>query len=418
MTSTKHLIVVLLVLLAGAAGAYLKESKVHVADGEATYAEVKTIAADNPTFDVLVKRFEDIADKKGAEYAFGVLRYAVIPPNTDIHLVAHAIGHKLYAQKGIDGMSICTQEFRNGCSHSIVVDTLQEFGDGDDVRAMIDTACKKAPGGKSAYGMCYHGLGHGVLAYYGYSLEKTISFCSKTGTAEWKYMQSQECIGGSIMELVGGGGHDRELWKKANATYFTASDPLAPCSTRLIPQSAKARCYVYITPHLLAAVGSDFRTKDTSKFADAMRACTALPFGSDRSSCIGGFGKDFVSVVGEKDIRKLDQGVFSDEQLRRVESLCHLVQAREDAYACESYALSYFFWGGDADPKLSLRFCSTLADDGSKDFCFNDLATSISIYIPDASVRAQRCGSLDKKYSDVCLGRRASLYTAAPLETH
>ncbi len=368
-----------------------------------TFAEARTIGAGQPTFDEILQRFDILAKEKGAEYAFNVLRVAQLPHNTDIHLVAHTIGHQLYLQEGVEGMSVCSQEFRNGCSHSLVVELLQERGDGDEVRALIDDACKKAPGGSNAYAMCYHGLGHGVFAFYGFTLPKTVAFCEKTGTAVDGYVQSDECIGGAIMELVGGGGHDREKWLHARALYLKSDDPLRPCNTDAIPLHAKGRCYVYMTPHYLESVGATLESFTPEQMMKAMEACTSLPYGADRSACAGSFGKDFAGIVGQRDVRKLDVGEYSDEQLRTVVNLCKLTPDRNDVVACESYALSTFFWGGDAKPELAVRFCAILSDEVERDFCFHTLADNLARFIQDPSVRKDRCEMLEKKYRSHCL---------------
>ncbi len=367
------------------------------------FAEASTIGQGNPTFDDILTRFRELAKEKGAEYSFDVLRVAELPPNTDIHLVAHEIGHELYVQQGIEGMAVCTHEFRNGCSHSLVVETMQELGDGDAVRALIDDACKKAPGGSSAYGMCYHGLGHGVLSFYGFTFPKTVEFCMKTATEERNRIQSGECIGGAIMELVAGGGHDRERWTAANKEYFSPTDPLAPCSTSVIPESEKSRCYVYMSPHLMEYAGATFQNFTMEQLGRAMEACTALPFGKDRSACVGGFGKDFPHIANDRDVRQLDMGIFSDEQLQYVEQMCLQLKDIRDVYACETYALSTFFWGGDAEPSLSRRFCAGIDDAAARDYCFRDLAISIFKFVPERE-RSARCDALDTALKDRCMG--------------
>ncbi len=373
---------------------------------DAALKETASIGEGNPTFGELLKRFSALAREKGAPYAFDVLASADLPPETDLHLIAHEIGHELYVQQGIDGMRVCTQDFRNGCSHAIVVETMQELGDGDEVRALIDAACEKAPGGSSAYGMCYHGLGHGVLSFYGFTLPKTIEFCMKTGTEDREYVQSHECVGGAIMELIQGGGHDRDAWTKANERYLSKEDPLSPCSTDLIPSSEKPRCYVYMSPHLIEVAGGTISNHTLDQLTEAMRMCTTLPYGPERSACIGGFGKDFPHFVTNHDVRKLDRGDLSDQDLRGTDAYCRLLSDKNDILACESYALSTFFWGGDADPSLSIRFCGMLPDDGSRAFCYNDLASSIAKYIAPER-RSARCAPLGETYRARCVGEES-----------
>lgn len=404
MLSTKQLLGVLSVLLVCACVAYASEHQF----GPVTHPEDTTIGAGKPSFDDLLTRFRDLAKDKGAEYAFDVLRTATIPVGTDIHLIAHEIGHELYAQKGIDGMSLCTQEFGNGCSHSLVIEAMQERGDGPDVQKLIDDACHKAEqnpdGGLTAYTMCYHGLGHGVFAYYQYSFPETVKFCMQMGTKEYDYIQGYECIGGAAMELVSGGGHDKEAWEKARARYFRASDPLAPCNTDAVPAAAKSKCYVYMSPYYMELTGGNIVYYTDEQLTKGMSFCTALPFGEDRSSCIGGFGKDFVSITGGQDLRKRDKGAYSDSEMRHIDALCRHTPDPRDQHVCESYAISMFFWGGYAEPSTSTRFCSILGDSESQDYCFTYLAQSIAHMIADREERAARCDALGARYQKLCLG--------------
>ncbi len=168
----------------------------------ASYSEATAIGVGVEDFTQLSDRFQNLAKEKGALYAYEVLRRAVLPPGTYVHLLGHTVGDELYKQKGVSGIADCTQEFRNACSHTIVIGALNEFGS-EKALSLIHEACKKAPGGSGAYTMCHHGLGHGVFAYYGYDLTKTDAFCKKTGTAAYHNREYVECMGGAIMELMG-----------------------------------------------------------------------------------------------------------------------------------------------------------------------------------------------------------------------
>src|SRR3989338_10209532 len=138
-----------------------------------------------------------------------IFKAAPLGPNIDLHLLGHAVGDELYKQEGLNGITICDNDFRNACSHSIVIGLFYDKGDG--ALSEISEACRKAPGGSGAYTMCFHGLGHGILAATGYDMGKTAEYCKKTDTTTCK-RESTECIGGSVMEIIGGGFHDREIW--------------------------------------------------------------------------------------------------------------------------------------------------------------------------------------------------------------
>lgn len=358
------------------------------------YAEAASIAVDVGSFEELEDRFEELAREKGGAYAFEVLRRAPLPENTDLHLLGHAVGDILYTEEGVSGIALCTQDFRNACSHSIVVGALNEFGEA--ALPKIREACHKAPGGPGAYTMCYHGLGHGVFAYYGYDLAPTIALCEKTGTSEYQNREAIECIGGAIMELTGGGGHDREAWEKARKKYLTS--PLAPCRSSVMPPAARAQCLMYLTPEIWKHAGIDMGQPDPALFAKAFSYCEAIPRGetSERESCFGGFGKEFVPIAGGRDIRRVD--ALSDEQYVRAASWCHAAASGDGVAACIGSAVDSIFWGGENDPDAAFRFCALSREPR----CYHSLAKNISRYTMGEK-RDALCGRLARLSDARCL---------------
>ncbi len=363
------------------------------------YSEAATIGSNVTTFKELSDRFVALAEKRGALYAYEVLRHAPLPPNTDLHLLGHVVGDELYKQKGVEGIADCTQDFRNACSHTIVIGTLQDYGPSEEALRLIDESCKQAPGGKGAYTMCYHGLGHGVFAYFGYDLEKTADFCRKMGTAEYHNEQYTQCVGGAIMELMGGGGHDHELWLAARQKYLT-DDPLAPCTSAVVPNDTKTFCYTYLTPRLFEFAGAELGAPDPKTFPKAFSFCDALPHSEQRQrdSCFGGFGKEFVPLAGARDVRVVDS--YSDAQYAQASSWCALSGPDDGKAACIVQALESVFWGGENDPQASLRFCG---DTPAKlqAACYEHLAKQLSQYLPQPDAAAW-CDKLPPSYQSSC----------------
>ena len=335
------------------------------------YPEVTTIGVEAEDFQQLSNRFQSLAQEKGALYAYDVLRRATLPPGTDVHLLGHSVGDELYKQKGVSGIADCTQEFRNACSHTMVIGALNEFG-GEKALPLIRDACTKAPGGSGAYTMCHHGLGHGVFAYYGYDLEKTVAFCKKTGTAAYDNREYGECVGGAIMELMGGGGHDRVAWSASRETYLNTQDPLAPCSTGVIPRDAKGFCYSYITPHLFEVSGGDLANPLPEDFAAAFTYCDKIPKDTSdlRRDCFSGIGKEFPVLALSRDIRSVDRA--DDGALRRMRDWCALAPHEEAYEDCTRSIVSSLYWGGENDPHTVIRFCE-LADATGRNSCFGGI---------------------------------------------
>lgn len=383
-------------------GLYEKRSTLFEEDE--LYSELQTlqenIQSGRSSFKDISNYFQDLANKKGAEYAFDVLKTASLPPNTDLHLLGHVVGDALYEQKGVSGMGICTHDFRNACSHSIVVGAFYEEGEGSLPK--IKEACQQAPGGKGAYGMCYHGFGHGILAYLGYDLKEAIEICEKTGTLRYNNQEFTECVGGSVMELVGGGFHDREAWKRQREKYLKDDDPLYPCNSDFMPEIARPKCYVYLTPHLFQVVDGNLARPTPEVFDKAFPLCNKIPEAESRNreACYGGFGKEFVVLAQYRDIRKIEN--MTNEQLQTVYKWCILADDKDGVTSCILDAVRSLYWGGENDRSAAIRFCGVIDDAYYQHSCITQLIQMVGFYINDRVYRKEFCKEIPDSYSADC----------------
>jgi hypothetical protein len=378
-------LVALFVILNVVLGVFLFSSK-------QSYKEVDVFASKNLSFQDISNYLTEIANKKGALYAYEVLRQAPLPPNVDVHLLGHVVGDILYKQKGAKGILDCTQDFRNACSHTIVVGTLLEKGPSSF--GEIADLCRQAPGGRGAYTMCFHGLGHGVLAYNDYELPKAVQMCEKAG----KDAEYGECVGGTIMEMISGV-HDRAVWEVKSKEYFKASDPLYPCDSSIIPASAKSFCYMYLTPHLFQAAGADLQSPDPATFSKAFSYCEAIS-GPNRLSCLSSFGKEFVVLAQNRDIRAID--TMNDDQFRLVMSWCGKSASKDGKDACVASSLNSIYWGGENNPLAAARFCNVADAEGEGKACTDAFLSAAAYFETDKGKRASICAALLPTYQDSC----------------
>lgn len=361
------------------------------------HPEVQELSAARFSFQEYETYFRTLSEKKGALYAFDVLRKASFPPGVDLHLIAHVVGDMLYKEKGISAMKYCTDEFRNACSHSVVIAILQQHGEGS--LPQIAEQCKQAPGGKGAYTMCFHGLGHGVLAYTGYDLEKAVAMCKKVGTAEYHDREYVECVGGTIMEMIAGV-HDPVAWAKQKDNYFKTSDPLYPCTASFIPDEAKGMCITYLTPHLFTSAGMNLGDPDPTLFGKAFSYCKPLTDKQLRATCFAGFGKEFTVIAAGKDIRNVGQ--LPTDRLAKVREWCASAKDPAGESACDGAALSSLFWGGENEPTASLAFCALAPEGPLAQDCYFQLADQIRYYSANAAKAASVCALLPEKYRARC----------------
>ena len=369
----------------------------------ANYSELDELRGNKLSFKELSNYFTALGEDKGAAYAYEVLKRADIRPGIDMHLMGHIVGDILYKQEGAKGIAVCTPDFRNACSHSIVVGMLLEYGEG--ALPEIAQTCREAPGGAGAYTMCFHGLGHGILAYAGYDLEKAVGLCETTGTEEKNQREYVECVGGTIMEIIGGGFHNPELWEKQSKKYLSAEDPLSPCNRDFMPELVRPQCYVYLTPHLFEAAGASLANPTLESFEIAFPFCEKIP-ASDRASratCYGGFGKEFVVLARARDIR--DVSLMTNEEMKQVYDWCLLARNDRGITQCVSSAAASLYWGGENNPETVIRFCNVVEDSGYRNACFSDTINAVGFYVKDVNYRRSFCEELPQDMKENCRKR-------------
>lgn len=388
----------LLLLMVWLSGNSLSRRESENDSKSANFPELQYLINKNLSFAELKTYFSNLAEQKGGQYAFEVLKIAPIPPNTDMHLLGHVVGDVLYKQQGLDGIKICTDDFRNACSHSIVVGLLLDKGEG--ALPQISQACRQAPGGSGAYTMCYHGLGHGILAYTDYELPKAVELCQKTGTNEYGFQEASQCAGGTIMEIISGGDHDKKTWGAKRTKYLKADDPFYPCSATFMPKDSKNICYTYLTPYLWEAVGANLGNPTNEDFVKSFALCDKIPYGEYKNICFGGFGKEFVGLAKARDIRNIEN--LSDDEMMKIYNWCNLANNKEGIRECLSNALSSIYWGGENDRSTAIRFCNIITDSTSQSSCFQNLIGQVSHYIQDPNYRKSFCEELPEIYQNNC----------------
>ncbi len=386
----KNIIILILIL-----GAFSLLYLFDFNDGKKTTSTAHNLASMN--FTELSEYFTDLAHKEGAEYAFSVLRDSTLRGNIDIHLLGHVIGDELYIQEGIEGMKICTRDFRNACSHSVVIGTFLDQGLGALPR--IAEACREAPGGSGAYTMCFHGFGHGVLAYTDYELPKAVSLCKEVGTPEYNNREYIECVGGAVMEMIGGV-HDPVTRIEKSQKYFSKEDPLYTCSSDFIPTEVKPICYTYLTPYLFEAAGGNLGNPQPRDFKKTFEFCDALDETENREACFGGLGKEFVVLVQDRDIRNVTH--MTEAQFKKIADWCSLSSQEDGVRSCLLSALFSLYWGGENDKKVPITFCNILTNPLHKEMCFSNLIGAVSFYISDIPYRKDFCSDIPTSYQQSC----------------
>jgi len=341
----------------------------------ARYPEINYLESHIMNFEQLKDYFKELSIRKGGKYSYEVLHIAPVPYGVDMHLLAHVVGDELYKQKGIKGMKDCTDDFRNACSHSLVINLFYEKGE-ESVKDIVE-ACKLAPG-TGAYGMCYHGLGHGVFAYTGYEFSKTTELCKSIANWNLNGPEFKECIGGAVMEQISGGDHDKVTWGKKRLENLSKEEPLNLCLNNLSDDpEVKKICLIYITPFLWEAEGRRAFAVSGEVLVNSFQHCNGIPFDNPqyRSSCFGGFGKEFLVMARGKDVRHIDK--MTEGEMLKIYHWCLLAPALDGHKSCIEHAQGSMYWSGANDKSLPERFCRLAPSEELRNHCFEGLINAI-----------------------------------------
>jgi hypothetical protein len=171
----------------------------------------------------------------------------------------------------------------------------------------------------------------------------------------------------------------------------------------VIPDIARSICLTYLTPRLWELAEIELGRPDPTRFQEAFEFCEAIPeFKKElREACYGGFGKDFVVIAGGRDIR--DVASYSDTEFSRAIEWCMTAPTSQGENACVADSVSSVFWGGENDPNASFRFCGLVVEELSQGACYERLASAISSYVQDKSVRGALCERLPEQYRMSCV---------------
>lgn len=111
------------------------------------------------------------------------------------HVLAHLFGRALYQVEGLKGVGACDSNYSYGCFHQFLGEAIA--GHGLASAAELNESCRSQDTNQKRIA-CQHGIGHGVLAYSGYSeadLHKALDACRSYSDATLG-----GCYSGAFME--------------------------------------------------------------------------------------------------------------------------------------------------------------------------------------------------------------------------
>lgn len=218
------------------------------------------------------------------------------------HTVAHIMGELLYETLGLDGLAVCDSTFSFGCYHSFFGQALAAHGTA--IVKKLNEICLNKYG---QYGTgCQHGIGHGLLEYFGHSqLVKALETCSQTT----RITAIHGCTSGVFMEY-----NVPIIVTENSATTETRkidfNKPYDPCPD-LIHQFQQS-CY-YELPQWWDKV-----TTYNGDYLKIGQLCSALNDEKNREFCFLGVGNVAApssQYVVDETIKKCEKMPTFDEQV-------------------------------------------------------------------------------------------------------
>lgn len=231
-------------------------------------------------------RWKERIEKVGARAAYEELVRATQGlALTEQHEPAHIFGAALYQVEGIDGLSVCDNRLLYGCFHEFLSRVIVEHG--LSIVPELEKRCPESPGTDAPIS-CQHGLGHGLLAYFGYGsgdLKQAIQECDKLTMDPWR-----ACSRGAFMEyqlrffLAGDGVEARAI---PDGDYYDPCEEYSGIHA--------SRCVGLLPVWWRVVVFPDLPS-DT-RFSWAGETCRALPrsVAEHKATCFRGIG--FIAVT-------------------------------------------------------------------------------------------------------------------------
>ena len=248
------------------------------------------------------------------------------------HSAAHVFGEVLYKEKGITAFGECGSEFGFGCVHSFVGFAIAEHG--IESLQKLDEACIEM---YSTSGLgCFHGIGHGVLAYSGYTKKDLDASLRHCATLSWQGRYGG-CTDGVFMEY---NFRMMETDEKRQSRAFSEEFPYEPC------QSLEGRfqevCY-FSQPEWwrqsLRGVDDSFRT--------IYQYCAGIVDREHARACFRGIGYAYSA-----------ENAFSDTA---IVTQCERIPKAEGELWCREGAA----WAFYADPALREEVASVCTSNAS-----------------------------------------------------
>jgi len=150
------------------------------------------------------------------------------------HSRSHNIGRVAYLVLGEEALSKSITLCHSGYLHGVTAAFILDKGE-DEILSNYIHVCDQP---KSSFGRltCYHGAGHGFMAYYGNDLPQSIAKCKEFNNQ----FRTANCLVGVFMENISSVTGDS---LSSHKTIWLNNDPLFPCNSIDQDPQVQRSCY-------------------------------------------------------------------------------------------------------------------------------------------------------------------------------
>ncbi len=323
------------------------------------------------TDDTLLKQY---IEAYGAEKTIAYMKTLPV----DCHQRVHKVGRFNYELRGNAAFKVLDSECMSGYTHGVTEAFFHKNGT-ENLSKSLELICDGKLTGFYAH-QCYHGVGHGLMAFSDYDLPAALKDCDKLPQIA---TSKESCYSGAFMENVVGAISVEKAKSQPDSDFHTSSwlndDPLFPCNSIAVNERYKNACYTFQTSRMVQVVGFDF--------AKVTAACLKAE-AQYQYTCFSSMGRD-VSSSNRNDYAA-------------IEIACHHTNDANLNLSCINGASQDKFWH-ESQQDDALGMCKAMQRPEAKENCYRTLSDRGREIITTREGSKQFCAKYEAEYAGLCI---------------
>lgn len=279
----------------------------------------------------------DFVQAYGPLATVGLLSDYELSTGAPCHNAAHVIGRIAYEEYGPSVFAHAGHRCSTGLMHGLLEAMFAERGTANLEKDM-NALCLSSDN-TFFRGQCWHGVGHGIMAWTSYELHDALDLCR---VADQRYRAS--CLSGVFMEnTIGGMSH----MTGHSSRYIRPDDLHFPCA--VVADEYVSACYGYQPVHMLKVLDNDYFavSQECSKIDEA-----------HQPDCFRVFG----NAIGAR----------YWQQPATAAHTCGLVSDDANYRACVRGIISEAFWGQEK-AAFAIAICNATDNRLGRAECWNQV---------------------------------------------